>query len=76
MAKVVGKSLKIILHQQTLIKQLRYQQQYRTLNTVAKKYVFSKHFSGEPKPTDLALVEEELPAIKDGGINKLFYYKS
>nr|XP_033338472.1 prostaglandin reductase 1-like [Megalopta genalis] len=31
----------------------------------AKKYVLVKHFQGEPKPTDLQLVEEELPPIKN-----------
>ncbi|XP_078049993.1 prostaglandin reductase 1 [Augochlora pura] len=31
----------------------------------AKKFVLVKHFQGEPKPTDLQLVEEELPPIKD-----------
>lgn len=34
---------------------------------VAKKFVIAKHFDGEPKPSDLTLVEEELPPIKDGG---------
>jgi len=32
----------------------------------AKKFVFQKHFVGLPKETDLKLVEEELPALKDG----------
>lgn len=32
----------------------------------AKKFIVVKHFSGEPKPTDLKLVEEELAPIKDG----------
>ncbi|XP_033223578.1 prostaglandin reductase 1-like [Belonocnema kinseyi] len=33
---------------------------------VAKKFVIANHFDGEPKPSDLTLVEEELPPIKDG----------
>lgn len=33
----------------------------------AKKYIFEKQFDGFPKTTDLKLVEEELPPIKDGG---------
>lgn len=32
----------------------------------AKKYVIVKHFVDEPKPTDLQLVEEELPSIRNG----------
>ncbi|RZB38986.1 prostaglandin reductase 1 [Asbolus verrucosus] len=32
----------------------------------ARKYVFQKQFEGLPKETDLKLVEEELPPIKDG----------
>ncbi|XP_033221911.1 prostaglandin reductase 1-like [Belonocnema kinseyi] len=35
---------------------------------VAKKFIIAKHFEGEPKPSDLKLVEEELPPIKDGEI--------
>lgn len=34
----------------------------------AKKFVLSKHFKGEPKVSDLTLVEEELPPVGDGGI--------
>lgn len=66
MAGIVKKSLLMLSQQKAVIGQLGYQNS-RTVTTVAKKYVFSKHFSGEPKPTDLKLVEEELPAIKDGG---------
>lgn len=33
----------------------------------AKKYIIGKHFQGEPKRTDLPLVEEELPPLKNGG---------
>lgn len=33
----------------------------------ARKYVLVKHFVNEPKPTDLKLVEEELPPLKNGG---------
>ncbi|XP_067214881.1 prostaglandin reductase 1 [Linepithema humile] len=32
----------------------------------AKKYVLMKHFTDQPKRTDLNLVEEELPALKNG----------
>ena len=37
----------------------------------ARKFVVVKHFEGEPKRSDLKLVEEELPALQDGG-RKLF----
>ena len=33
----------------------------------ARKYVLRSHFSGLPKREDLEIVEEELPALKDGG---------
>ncbi|XP_046742909.1 prostaglandin reductase 1-like [Diprion similis] len=33
---------------------------------IAKKYVIGKYFQGEPKRSDLPLVEEELPPLKDG----------
>ncbi|XP_035729878.1 prostaglandin reductase 1-like [Vespa mandarinia] len=32
----------------------------------AKKFVVVKHFEGDPKPSDLKLVEEELASITDG----------
>lgn len=35
---------------------------------VAKAFVFEKQFDGFPQDTDLKLVEEELPEIKDGGL--------
>lgn len=35
---------------------------------IAKKYVLAKYFKGEPKRSDLPIVEEELPALKDGGM--------
>lgn len=35
----------------------------------AKKFIIAKHFVGEPKVTDLTLVEEELPPVEDGGLN-------
>lgn len=38
---------------------------------INKKFIIAKHFKGEPKVSDLKLVEEELPAIQDGGINYL-----
>ena len=33
----------------------------------ARKYVLRSHFSGLPKREDLEIVEEELPALQDGG---------
>ncbi|XP_032517418.2 prostaglandin reductase 1-like [Danaus plexippus] len=35
---------------------------------LAKKYVLTKHFEGEPKKSDFIVVEEELPQLKDGEI--------
>ncbi|KAJ8687620.1 hypothetical protein QAD02_023414 [Eretmocerus hayati] len=35
---------------------------------VAKKFVLTKHFEGEPKDGDLSLVDFELPPIRDGEI--------
>ncbi|CAD6230530.1 GSCOCG00006804001-RA-CDS [Cotesia congregata] len=35
---------------------------------VAKKYVVVKYFEGEPKSTDLKLINEELPSLKNGEI--------
>lgn len=32
----------------------------------ARKYILVKRFQGAPKSTDLQIVEEELPALKDG----------
>ncbi|KOX69991.1 Prostaglandin reductase 1 [Melipona quadrifasciata] len=32
----------------------------------AKKFIVVKHFQNEPKPSDLRLVEEELPALQNG----------
>ena len=32
-----------------------------------KKYIYAHKFEGMPKFTDLQLVEEELPQVKDGG---------
>lgn len=32
-----------------------------------KRWIVVKHFEGEPKISDLRLVEEELPPIQDGG---------
>ena len=32
-----------------------------------KKYIYAHKFEGMPKLTDLQLVEEELPPVKDGG---------
>lgn len=33
----------------------------------ARKYVLVKYFTEKPQPTDLKLVEEELPPLKNGG---------
>lgn len=33
----------------------------------AKKFVYVKRFEGEPKLTDFELVEEDLPALQNGG---------
>lgn len=33
----------------------------------AKIFILAKHFDGYPKETDLKLIEEELPPIKNGG---------
>ncbi|XP_034941748.1 prostaglandin reductase 1-like [Chelonus insularis] len=33
---------------------------------IAKKYVLVKHFKGKPKSSDIKLIEEELPPIKNG----------
>lgn len=32
-----------------------------------KKFIYAKAFVGEPKESDFQLVEQELPALKDGG---------
>ena len=34
-----------------------------------RKWIIKNHFSGMPKREDLYIVEEELPPLKDGGIN-------
>jgi prostaglandin reductase 1 len=34
----------------------------------AKKFIYASAFKGEPKLSDFKLVEEELPALKDGEI--------
>lgn len=34
----------------------------------AKKWILAHHFDGQPKDSDLELVEETLPALKDGGM--------
>lgn len=39
-----------------------------------KKFIYAKAFVGEPKETDFKLVEEELPALKDGGNYNLIVY--
>lgn len=42
---------------------------------VAKKYVIAEYFKGEPKRSDLTFVEQELPALKDGGKYTINYSK-
>ena len=45
----------------------------------AKKYIVQKQFDGLPKSTDLKIVEEELPPVKDGGSKnhlELFYFSN
>ena len=37
------------------------------MSTVAQKYIIEAYFKGLPKQSDLKIVEESLPAIKDGG---------
>jgi hypothetical protein len=32
-----------------------------------KKFILAKHFVGEPKESDLQLIEDDLPALKDRG---------
>ena len=34
----------------------------------AKKYIYASAFKGEPKLTDIQLVEEDLPPLKDGEV--------
>ena len=36
--------------------------------TTAKKFILPNGFKGEPKLTDFKLVEEKLPALKDGEV--------
>lgn len=33
----------------------------------SKKFVLAKYFDGPPKESDLQLIEEELPPLKNGG---------
>ena len=40
----------------------------RNYSMKGKKYVYAHKFEGMPKVTDLQLVEEEIPAVKNGGI--------
>lgn len=34
----------------------------------AKKFIYASAFKGEPKLSDFQLVEEDLPALKDGEV--------
>ena len=34
----------------------------------AKKFIYANAFFGEPKPSDIQLVEEDLPALKNGEV--------
>lgn len=52
-------------HLTQLIKSYYYSTRYTMV--LAKKFVLAKHFEGAPKESDLQLIEEELPPIKDGG---------
>jgi hypothetical protein len=35
---------------------------------LAKKWILAKHFDGEPNDSNLKLVEEELPELKENGL--------
>ena len=35
--------------------------------TTARKYVLESQFQGEPKRSDVKIVEEKLPPLNDGG---------
>ena len=37
----------------------------------SKKWVKAREFSGLPNPEDFKLEEEELPELKDGGMNEI-----
>ncbi|XP_033221908.1 prostaglandin reductase 1-like isoform X3 [Belonocnema kinseyi] len=53
---------------------IRHRHTFRSFSThtstmvVGQKYIIAKKFEGEPQPTDLTLVEDKLPPIKDGEI--------
>ncbi|KAF7987506.1 hypothetical protein HCN44_003268 [Aphidius gifuensis] len=56
----------ITVSQRSLIFDLQIKKSH--MMVTCKKYVLVKHFKGEPKPSDLEIVEEQLPAIKDNEI--------
>ena len=37
----------------------------------AQKFVLAAHFQGDPKRSDLKIVEEKLPALNDGGVSQI-----
>ena len=37
------------------------------MSRINKKFVLASHFQGEPKLSDIQLIEEQLPELKDGG---------
>lgn len=39
----------------------------RNASVIARKFVMSTKFQGLPKPSDLTIVEETLPALGKGG---------
>lgn len=48
--------------------QLFHSREFNAIKMVkAKKYVLVKHFVNDPQPTDLQLVEEELPPLQNEG---------
>jgi len=44
------------------------QSRFYSSSVAAKKFLYAKRFQGEPKISDFELVEENLPALKDGEI--------
>ena len=48
----------------------------RAAGRLCRKFVLANHFRGEPKYEDIKLIEQNLPAIKDGGKKKLRFFGS
>jgi hypothetical protein len=42
----------------------------------SKKFILAQHFVGEPKESNLKLVEEDVPALKDRGNFSVYVYIS